>query len=123
MPTTRSKRGRRTGSRRPARRHLLAATSPPRTTSSPGRSGSSRPRTAAGTVHLIGPLLHGPVTPAEARARIERLRGAGPIAMNSVLCVEAHLLQLEGRLDEALELHERRGELVRALGMPMMQAL
>jgi tetratricopeptide (TPR) repeat protein len=86
------------------------------------RAGASA-LTASGIVYLMGPLVHGPLTPAEIRARIERLRGGGVIATHSVLRVEAHLLQLEGRFDEALVVHGRADELARDLGMVMIGAI
>jgi ATP/maltotriose-dependent transcriptional regulator MalT len=72
----------------------------------------------------MGPLLHGPLTPEEVRARLEPLRErGGPLATNTVLRVEGHLLRLEGRFEEALAVHAQCDALVSELGMTMMQAV
>jgi tetratricopeptide (TPR) repeat protein len=76
------------------------------------------------TLFLMGPLLHGPFTPDEVRARLKPLRDmAGRVAENTVLRVEANLLALEGRFDEALELHERGNEIVADLGLTLITAV
>ncbi|MDX6364886.1 MAG: hypothetical protein QOC85_3947 [Streptomyces sp.] len=71
-------------------------------------------------VYLIGPLMHGRFMPEEVRAHLEPLRGRGALATNTILRVEAHLLDLEGRYDEALQLHEEANALMAELGMTTM---
>jgi ATP/maltotriose-dependent transcriptional regulator MalT len=68
----------------------------------------------------MGPLMHGRFMPDEVRAHLEPLRGRGALATNTILRVEAHLLDLEGRYDEALELHEEANALMAELGMTTM---
>jgi tetratricopeptide (TPR) repeat protein len=75
---------------------------------------------ASASVYLLGPLLYGPFTPGEVRARLEPLREAGgALATNTVLRVEAKVLTGEGRFEEAFELHERADAIVSDLGMTM----
>ncbi|HEY8644534.1 MAG TPA: adenylate/guanylate cyclase domain-containing protein [Gaiellaceae bacterium] len=79
---------------------------------------------SSANVYLMGPLLHGPFTPDDLRLRLEPLRErGGPLAINTVLRVEAHLLRLEGRFAEALDAHARSDELSADLGMDMMRAV
>lgn len=85
---------------------------------------NARPLLTLSTVYLMGPLLHGPFTPDEVRARLEPLRAAGgPVATNTVLRVEAHLLALEGHFDEALELFDHANSIVADLGLAVMMAV
>jgi class 3 adenylate cyclase/tetratricopeptide (TPR) repeat protein len=72
------------------------------------------------TVYLMGPLMHGQFMPDEVRARLEPLRGRGPLAANTVLRVEAHLLDLEGRFDEALRKHDEANLISAELGLTTM---
>jgi class 3 adenylate cyclase/tetratricopeptide (TPR) repeat protein len=84
----------------------------------------ARPLLNLSTIYMMGPLLHGPLSPNEVRARLEPLReSGGPVAMNTVLRVEASLLALEGRFDEALERHDRANEIVADLGLDVMMAV
>jgi tetratricopeptide (TPR) repeat protein len=86
------------------------------------RAGSQGLRNAA-YVTLAGAAIHAPITPAEIRRRLEALRGRGPLATHSVFLVDAHLMDLEGRFDEAHELHRQADELVADLGLETMRAL
>jgi class 3 adenylate cyclase/tetratricopeptide (TPR) repeat protein len=75
------------------------------------------------TIYLMGPLMHGRFMPEEVRARLEPLRDRGPIARNTVLRVEAHLLDLEGRYDEALQKHDEANAISAELGLTTMLAV
>jgi class 3 adenylate cyclase/tetratricopeptide (TPR) repeat protein len=75
------------------------------------------------TIYSMGPLMHGRFTPDEVRERLEPLRDRGPIATNTVLRVEAHLLDLEGRYDEALQKHEEADAIGTELGLTTMIAV
>jgi class 3 adenylate cyclase/tetratricopeptide (TPR) repeat protein len=75
------------------------------------------------TIYSMGPLMHGRFMPDEVRARLEPLRGRGPIATNTVLRVEAHLLDLEGRYDEALQKHDEANAISAELGLTTMLAV
>jgi ATP/maltotriose-dependent transcriptional regulator MalT len=68
-------------------------------------------------VYLMGPLMHGPMKPDEVRARLEPLRGQGLIALNTILRVEAHLLDLAGRYDDALEKYAEADAVCADLGL------
>jgi class 3 adenylate cyclase/tetratricopeptide (TPR) repeat protein len=55
-------------------------------------------------VFEVGPLDHGPFTPAEVRAHIERMRAdPSPLAQRSMLHLEGHLAWMDGRFDDARE--------------------
>src|SRR5438270_5132064 len=80
----------------------------------------ARALVAMTTVYFMGPLMHGPLTPDEVELRLQLLRGHGPIADNTVLRVEAHLLDLEGRYDEALVKHGEANAIADDLGLTTM---
>jgi ATP/maltotriose-dependent transcriptional regulator MalT len=76
------------------------------------------------TVYMMGPLLYGPFPVDTVRARLDQLREiGGPMAINTVLRVEAHLARLQGRFEEALALHGEADRLVADLGMTVLQAI
>ena len=79
---------------------------------------------ATATIYLQGPLMHGPMTPDEVRARLEPLKeNGGAQATAIVLRVEARLLQLEGRLEEARHQYEAAAAIDADLGMRMFRAI
>ena len=78
----------------------------------------ARALVASASVYLLGPLLHAPLTPEEVRVRTDRLREAGgPLATNIVLRVEAEMRMREGRIEEAMEAHERANAILSDLGL------
>ena len=87
------------------------------------RAGSHGLRNS-GIMVLSGALIRGPLTPAEIRARRwNHFRDAGPLTLHTVVGVEAHLMDLEGRLDKALECHRRADELADDLGLETVKMI
>jgi tetratricopeptide (TPR) repeat protein len=71
-----------------------------------------------------GPLLYGPFRPDEIRLRFERLRAhPSPLAEQAGQMMEAHLLRLQGRFDEALEIFWRADELRGQLGVEVIRSV
>ena len=76
------------------------------------------------TAYMLGPLTFGPFTPAEIRQRIEVMRARkGAMAAQATTAMESHLLKLEGRWDEAIELHERANSMLADLGLDLIRLI
>ena len=88
-----------------------------------GRCGE--PGTASRAMaYMLGPLVFGPFRPDEIRARIGPLRARGSaMAEQTALMCEAHLLRLEGRFDEALELYRTGDALLSDLGLDLIRVV
>ncbi len=76
------------------------------------------------TAYMLGPLTFGPFTPAEIRERIEVMRAReGAMAAQAATAMESHLLKLEGRWDEAIELHELADSVLADLGLDLIRLI
>ena len=83
----------------------------------------SQGRRAAGLFALTAVLVHGPFNPAEVRARLEPVRGTGALADFAAHRIDAHLMELAGRLDESLDQHRRAEDIVAELGLTLLQQM
>jgi class 3 adenylate cyclase/tetratricopeptide (TPR) repeat protein len=76
------------------------------------------------TAYMLGPLVFGPFSPGEIRERIGPLRARGGVmAEQTAMMCEAHLLRLDGRFDEALELYWKGDALLGDLGLDLIRVV
>ena len=77
--------------------------------------------TGRAAIEIMGPLIYGPLTPNDVRARLVPLRAGGSrVALGTILHVEAHLAYREGRFEEALARHREANAIAAELGLELM---